>query len=61
MTFEEVGEEERAEEVDSVDGRKAVGSKLLARQGGADACIVKEVGDGEVKRRPRSSESLDGG
>lgn len=59
MRFEEVGEEEEAQEVDGVDGWKAVGSKLLARQRGADAGVVKKMGDGEVKRRPRSSEGVD--
>lgn len=61
MRFEEVGEEEGAEEVDSVDSWKAVGSKVLARLGGADAGVVKEVGNREVKRRPRSSKGVDGG
>ena len=61
MRLEEVGKEEGAEEVDSVDSWEAVGSEILARQGGADAGVVKEVGDGEVKVRPGASEDVDGG
>ena len=61
MRFEEVGEEEGAEEVDRVDGWEAVGSEVSARLGGPDAGVVKEVGDWEVKGRPGAGEGVDGG
>ena len=61
MRFEEVGEEKGAEEIDSVDSWEAVGSKFLTRQGGADAGVMKEVGDGEMKGRPGTSEGADRG
>ena len=62
MRLEEVGQEEGAEEVDDVDGWQAVGSEVLTRRGGADAGVVKEMGDGEVKgRRPGVDGGVDGG